>query len=80
MIAFADTSGLYALLARNDQFHTAAAAAFARLAEAQARLITTSYALVETLALLQHRIGLDATKAFQARLQPLLEVVWVDAA
>lgn len=79
MIAFADTSGLYALLARNDRFHSAAAGGFSRLAQMQARLQTTSYVLVKTLALLQHRIGVDAVKAFQARLMPLLEIVWIDA-
>jgi predicted nucleic acid-binding protein len=34
--------------------------------------------LVETIALLGRRVGLNAVGAFRERLQPLLDVVWVD--
>lgn len=34
---------------------------------------------MESYALLLHRIGLDAVRAFREDFAPLLEVVWVDA-
>ena len=79
MRVFADTSALFALLARNDRMHAAAKAAFEFLARHEAKLVTSSYVLVETLALLQRRIGLAAVGDFQAKIMPLLEIVWVDS-
>jgi predicted nucleic acid-binding protein len=75
---FADTSGLYALLVRNDEEHGRAVAAFDRLEENDAVLSTSSYVLLETIALLQHRAGLEAVLDFQRRLVPLLDVVWIE--
>ena len=43
-----------------------------------ARLVTTNYVLLETAALLQNRIGLDAVRAFAADVLPILDVEWVD--
>jgi predicted nucleic acid-binding protein len=41
-------------------------------------LHTSSYVLVETTALLQRRIGLDALRAFTADILPVVNVAWVD--
>jgi predicted nucleic acid-binding protein len=78
--AFADTSALYALLDAGDGSHAKARRAFARLREREALLVTTSYVLVETCALVSRRLGLAALRTFREDLAPLLEVVWVDAA
>ena len=75
---FVDTSAILALLLATDELHPKAAAAFAGLHARNAVLITTSYVLVETYALLARRVGRDAVKAFREELAPLLEVVWVD--
>src|SRR5574340_260773 len=40
--------------------------------------ITSNYVLVETVALLQRRFGLDAVRDLEARLVPLLAVRWID--
>ncbi len=79
MIVFVDTSALFGLLARNDQVHGQAKRNFAYFAEHEAQLVTSSYVLVETLALLQNRIGLRAVSDFQLKLLPLFDVIWVDA-
>jgi uncharacterized protein len=76
---FVDTSGFYALLVASDAFHERARAAFNGLRREDARMITTSYVLAETYALLQRRVGLDAVEAFRRGFAPLLDVVWVDA-
>lgn len=76
---FADTSALYALLVASDANHAAAAQVFGHLLSARSSLITSSYVLVETYALLGRRIGRDAMVAFRTDFAPLLEVVWVDS-
>jgi predicted nucleic acid-binding protein len=44
-----------------------------------AELVTHSYVLVETLALVQRRLGLPAVVALNDALLPILSVEWVDA-
>jgi uncharacterized protein len=75
---FVDTSALYALLVRSDDRHDAARRAFRGLKDREAPLLTTSYVLVETYALLGRRVGAGAVQAFRAEFAPLLDVVWVD--
>jgi|WetSurMetagenome_2_1015567.scaffolds.fasta_scaffold963472_1 uncharacterized protein len=77
MSAFADTSGLYALIVRTDGCHEAAVREFRRLIEAPRPIWTTSYVLVETEALLQSRIGLSALRDLEGKILPLLTVEWV---
>ena len=78
MIVFADTSALYALLVRDDTMHEGANANFQHLMEKNARMITSSYVLLETLTLLQRRVSFEAVWDFHHKIMPLLEVVWVD--
>lgn len=75
---FVDTSALLALLIPTDESHQAARAAFTKLRHREAGLLTTSYVLVETYALLDRRVGRAAVAAFRESFAPLLEVVWVD--
>lgn len=77
---FADTSGLFALLDRQDSNHDRAKASFTTLRTRQAPLVSTSFVLVETYALLGRRLGLDSIRSFRTDFAPLLEVVWVDDA
>jgi len=79
-IAFADTSGLLALLNAKDENHARAERAFATLRARQASLVSTSFVLVETYALAGRRLGLEAVRSFRADFAPLIEVVWVDEA
>ncbi|MEW5984064.1 MAG: PIN domain-containing protein [Acidobacteriota bacterium] len=77
---FADTSALLALLNGEDQDHDRAAHAFAALRARQALLVSTSFVLVETYALVGRRLGVDAIRTFRSDVAPLLDVVWVDEA
>jgi len=77
---FADTSGLLAVLNGKDENHAQAEHAFATLRARQASLISTSFVLVETYALIGRRLGLDAIRSFRADFAPLIDVVWVDEA
>lgn len=75
---FVDTSALLAVLDADDAQHAKASRIWRGLIDADASLFTTSYVLVETYALAQARLGLDATLALDADLMPMLHVVWVD--
>ncbi|MBV9073857.1 MAG: PIN domain-containing protein [Acidobacteria bacterium] len=77
---FADTSGLFALLSTTDENHARAKRAFANLRTRQALLVSTSYVLVETYALLGRRLGLEAVRSFRADFAPVIDVVWIDEA
>ncbi|MGH9411644.1 MAG: type II toxin-antitoxin system VapC family toxin [Vicinamibacterales bacterium] len=76
---FVDTSALLALLNASDENHARAASAFAKLRAAKSRLISTSFVLVETYALVGRRLGLDAVRDLRVDFAPLLDVVWIDA-
>jgi len=75
---FVDTSALLALLNPDDEHHRRAARAFEGLRTRRAALVTTSYVLVETYALMGRRMGMDAVRSFREHFAPLLDVVWVD--
>jgi predicted nucleic acid-binding protein len=77
---FADTSALYAVLDADDANHPAAAAQWRRLLQGHLPLSTTSYVLVETAALVQHRLGLEALSVLDQDIVPILHVEWVGQA
>lgn len=74
---FVDTSAVLALLVPTDVHHKRAQRTFTQLAADEARLMTTSYTLVECYALIGRRLGLDALTKFRADFAPLLDVVWI---
>jgi len=78
MRVFLDTSGLFAVLVRNDYMHVRARETLECLLEGKATLLTTSYVLLETGAILQARVGLEAARAFHHEFSTLLKVHWVD--
>ena len=76
---YVDTSAFLAVLNQDDRFHPQAKKVWFRLLEDRARLYTNSLVLLETMALLQNRSGMEAVRAFFHGLYPLLEVQWLDA-
>jgi len=77
MSVFVDTSAMYAVFDRDDVNHRRARDAWERLLQGSENLLTSSYVLIETGALLQHRLGLQAVRAFYDDVVPLLTVEWV---
>lgn len=77
-MTFADTSSLYALLDAENVAHGLAAEAWAALREANGKIATSSYVLLETVSLVQSRLGLDPVRDLMAGIAPLLTVEWVD--
>ena len=79
MIVFADTSGIFAALVRNDSNHEPARATLAGLLDdPEITIATTDFVLLETMALLQARVGLNAALQFERDLRPVLDITWVD--
>ena len=75
---FVDTSALYALADAADQNHEKARRILEELLDGDEILLTHSYVLVESIALVQHRLGTDA--ALRLAESRGFEVEWVDAA
>lgn len=78
MSVFVDTSGIITLMDRSQALCASAKQTWEALLGADEALVTSSYVLVETAALLQKRLGIEAVHEFSTRVRPLLEVVWVD--
>ena len=76
---YVDTSAFYSALVRNDADHPAARDVLERLRAEDADLVTSSYVVQETIALLQRRWGMEAVRDWQGRVEPGLEIVWIDA-
>ena len=79
MSVFVDTSALYAVLDRDDVNHSAAATTYESLLEGRA-LVTHAYVAVETTALVQRRLGLEAVRALADDVLPAVDLVFVDEA
>lgn len=79
MTTFVDTSALLAVLDASDAAHSVADRTWRRLIERDEPLVTTSYVVVETFALVQSRLGLAAARVLANDVLPLLQVEWLDA-
>jgi predicted nucleic acid-binding protein len=80
MKTFVDTSALYALLDADDDNHAPAASWLSGPgARGSDALVTHSYVLVESSALVHHRLGGRAVRDLFDALVPALDVVFVDA-
>ena len=78
MSVFVDTSAFYAVFDADDEEHPRAREAWEGLVSGDDLLFTSNYVLVETLALLQSRLGIEAVRVFHDAAAPLLRVLWVD--
>jgi uncharacterized protein len=77
MSVFADTSGLYAVFDRDDANHSEGRVEWAKWLREGEVLVTNNYVLLETTALLQHRLGMAAVRAFYEDVVPVFQVDWV---
>ena len=77
-MVFCDTSSLVALLDEDEARHEEAGRILRRLADEQARLVSHNYVVVETMALVDRRLGRPSLIRLLDGLLPLIEVVWVD--
>ncbi|MBC7333373.1 MAG: PIN domain-containing protein [Actinobacteria bacterium] len=78
MKIFIDTSAFYALLDANDDFHYKAKENFFNLLQEGNNFHCSNYILIETIALLQNRLGLECVRAFKETMLPLMKIHWID--
>ncbi len=74
---FVDTSAFYAVLDQDDDNHRKAASTWADIIGQNCGLVTSNYVLLETVALLQSRIGIEAVRVFQNDVVPLVMTEFV---
>jgi predicted nucleic acid-binding protein len=79
MRIFVDTSGFFALLDRDDADHKKARKIWSDVLNPENTLITSNYVIVESFALIQHRLGLEAVRGFHEDMLPLINIEWIDA-
>jgi predicted nucleic acid-binding protein len=78
MNVFLDTSALFATLVQNDYMHVRARETMECLLEQNATLLTTNYVLLEAIALLQARVGLESARRFHHEFVSILNIHWID--
>ncbi|TAN42085.1 MAG: PIN domain-containing protein [Nitrospirae bacterium] len=78
MNIFIDTSGFIAVLDADDDMHVRAKGVWIKMISDRMNFITNNYILVETFALVRSRLGIDAVRALQEDILPLVHVEWVD--
>jgi len=75
---FIDTSAFYALMDRSDLHHQSASKLWAHMLDNGFYLMTSNYVTVETLALLQNRIGFEAAGLWSRDVLNISETLWID--
>jgi len=75
---FVDSSAFVALLFTGDINHLPASQMWRHLLEEDRILWTNNYVIVESMAIIQKRFGLEKVRDFQEKILPFLETEWVD--
>ncbi len=75
---FIDTSAFYALMDRSDSYHHSASKLWAHFLDRGYYLKTSNYVTVETLALLQNRLGFEAADLWSRDVLCIVETFWID--
>jgi uncharacterized protein len=76
MKVFVDTSAFYALISETDTVHVHAHRTWQSLAyNAEFTLVTSIYVVVETLGIVQRRLGMSAVRDFMDEILPLVDVL-----
>ncbi len=78
MLVFVDTSALFAILDADDAAHLKAKDQWSSLLPSEQVLICSNYVVLESFALIQRRLGIQALRALLEDILPLINVEWVD--
>ncbi len=77
MSVFVDTSAFLAIIDEEDDQYLPAAKIWKTLIENEEQFVSSSYVLIETIALIQNRLGIEASRQFHENVFPLIQVVWI---
>ena len=76
---FVDTSAFLAVLDKNDINHALALRCWKNLLqEVHPPLSTNNYVIVESIAIIQKRLGLQAVRDLQTEVLPFVQIEWID--
>jgi len=75
---FVDSSAFFAILSASDINHQRADSCLRNLRKEGQTLLTNNYIIVESITLVQRRLGLENVRHFQENILPLLETGWMD--
>lgn len=75
---FVDTTAFYALLDGDDSEHSRAWKLWEGDPPGEGGLATTNYIVLESMALLQSRLGMPAVRIFHDAILPLVRIEWID--
>lgn len=75
---YVDTSAFLALVHLDDPNHEQALQIWKKLIQDEQQLIANNYVLVESIALIQRRIGLRAVSILHNDILPFVEIDWLD--
>jgi predicted nucleic acid-binding protein len=75
---FVDTSAFYALLDGDDAEHSRAWKLWEGEPPGEGGLATSNYIVLESMALLQSRLGMPAVRVFRDAILPLVRIEWID--
>jgi predicted nucleic acid-binding protein len=79
MRIFIDTSAFYAILDKNDSNHKKAKKIWVEILKEQNTLVTNNYILVESFALIQHRLGMTAVRGFHEDVMPIINIEYINS-
>jgi uncharacterized protein len=79
MSIFVDSSALFVILDADDLNYPRAKELWSRLLADEEALVSTNYVLVETFALVQRRLGMEALQTLHQEVVPVLSILWIDA-
>lgn len=77
MKLFIDTSAFLAVLNADDAYHKKAKQIWSEIITRENTLVSTNYILLETIAILQRRLGIQAVRTFQEDIAPILTIEWI---
>ena len=78
MSVFIDTSALIAFMDEDDEFYKNSFKIFSQLLAEKSIIISSNYVLLETMAILKNRIGIEAIKVLKNDILPVMKTYWID--
>lgn len=75
---YVDTSAFLAVVHSSDDYHERAFQTWQSLIEDNERLMCNNYVLVESIALIQNRAGMEALAILHKEIIPYMQVEWLD--
>jgi len=75
---FVDTSAFYALLDGDDAESSRALKFWEGKPSGERGFVTTNYVVLESMALLQSRLGMPAVRVYRDAILPLIRTEWID--